>query len=74
MIQGYQPERGDIMWLDFNPQAGHEQAGFRPALVLSPKSYNKKIGLALVCPITTKVKNFLFEVQLLVFCLNSLYP
>ncbi|MBI4370781.1 MAG: endoribonuclease MazF [Elusimicrobia bacterium] len=56
------PDRGDIVWLEFNPQSGHEQAGHRPALVLSPKSYNKKVGLALVCPITSQIKGYPFEV------------
>ena len=50
------------MWLDFNPQAGHEQAGRRPALVISPLLYNKKVGLALLCPITSQVKGYPFEV------------
>lgn len=58
----YNPKRGDIIWLTFNPQAGHEQAGRRPALVLSPESYNAKVGLAILCPITTKVKGYPFEV------------
>jgi mRNA interferase MazF len=58
----YLPDRGDAVWLMFDPQAGHEQAGRRPALVLSPVSYNRKVGLALVCPITTQVKGFPFEV------------
>ena len=58
------PDRGDVVWLTFNPQAGHEQAGRRPALVLSPSAYNGKVGLALVCPITSRVKNFPFEVAL----------
>jgi mRNA interferase MazF len=58
----YHPERGDIIRLTFNPQAGHEQAGRRPALVLSPESYNAKVGLAILCPITTKVKGYPFEV------------
>jgi mRNA interferase MazF len=57
----YIPEAGDIVWLQFNPQAGHEQAGHRPALVLSPAKYNK-IGLMLCCPMTTKVKGYPFEV------------
>ncbi|MCF6311378.1 MAG: type II toxin-antitoxin system PemK/MazF family toxin [Verrucomicrobiales bacterium] len=52
------------MWLQFNPQAGHEQRGKRPALVLSPKSYNSKVGLALFCPITSKVKGYPFEVMI----------
>ena len=58
------PDRGDIVWLNFNPQAGHEQAGRRPALVLSPKSYNGKTGLALLCPVTTAAKGYPFEVPL----------
>ena len=58
----YIPERGDAVWLDFDPQAGHEQRGRRPAFVLSPASYNKKVGLMVVCPITTKVKGYPFEV------------
>ena len=64
MPSPYVPERGDIVWLEFNPQAGHEQAGRRPALVISPKGYNKKVGLALFCPITTQVKGYPFEVVL----------
>lgn len=61
---GYVPERGDLVWLTFNPQAGHEQAGRRPALVLSPAAYNGKVGLALLCPITSQVKGYPFEVPL----------
>ncbi len=57
----YIPDRGDIVWLDFNPQAGKEQAGLRPALVLSGKTYNKT-GLMLTCPITSKVKGYPFEI------------
>lgn len=60
----YIPGKGDIVWIDFNPQSGHEQAGRRPALVLSPYNYNAKIGLVLVCPITSKVKNFSFETKI----------
>jgi len=60
----YQPERGDVVWLDFNPQAGHEQAGRRPALVISPFSYNQKVGLAIFCPITNQEKGYPFEVKL----------
>ncbi|MBE3588364.1 MAG: endoribonuclease MazF [Thermoanaerobacteraceae bacterium] len=60
----YVPERGDIIWLQFDPQAGHEQAGKRPALVISPEPYNKKVGLALMCPITSKTKGYPFEVLL----------
>lgn len=59
----YIPERGDIVWLDFNPQSGHEQAGRRPALVLSYKKYNEKIGLGIFCPITSKEKAYPFEVK-----------
>ncbi|WP_445143371.1 endoribonuclease MazF [Dyella sp. Tek66A03] len=58
----YVPEAGDIVWLHFDPQAGHEQAGHRPALVLSPASYNGRLGLMLCCPMTTQVKDYPFEV------------
>ena len=58
------PERGDVVWLQFNPQTGSEQAGHRPALVISPKSYNQRVGLALVCPITSRIKGYPFEVEL----------
>jgi len=58
----YIPDSGDIVWIMFNPQAGHEQAGHRPALVLSPKVYNGKVGLAILCPITSQVKGYPFEV------------
>ena len=64
MPRTYVPDRGDIVWLQFNPQAGHEQAGRRPAIVVSPKAYNKKVGLALFCPITSNVKGYPFEVIL----------
>lgn len=60
----YIPDRGDIVWLDFNPQKGHEQQGHRPALVLSPKAYNTLTSLALFVPITSKVKGYPFEVVL----------
>lgn len=60
----YVPDRGDAVWLDFTPQAGHEQAGHRPGLVLSPEFYNRKARLALLCPITRQVKGYPFEVQL----------
>ena len=60
----YIPERGDLVWLTFNPQVGHEQAGRRPALVLSPTAYNSKVGLAIFCPITNQVKGYPFEVIL----------
>lgn len=58
----YVPERGDLVWVSFNPQVGHEQAGRRPALVLSPSTYNDKVGLAIVCPITNQRKGYTFEV------------
>ena len=58
------PDRGDIVWVDFDPQAGHEQAGRRPALIVSPQSYNQKVGLALLCPITNQRKGYPFEVPL----------
>ena len=58
----YIPNRGDIVWITFNPQAGHEQAGRRPALVLSPAAYNGKVGLAILCPITSQIKGYPFEV------------
>lgn len=58
----YIPHRGDIVWLNFTPQAGHEQMGRRPALVLSPEKYNKKTGLAVCCPITSNIKGYPFEV------------
>lgn len=60
----YIPERGDIVWLDLNPSKGHEQKGVRPALIISPKLYNAKTDLALVCPITSVVKGYSFEVEL----------
>jgi mRNA interferase MazF len=60
----YVPDRGDIVWLDLDPQAGHEQAGRRPALVLSPRRYNGRVGLMLCCPLTTKLKGYPFEVPL----------
>ena len=63
-MPSFSPDRGDIVWLDFDPQSGREQAGRRPALVLSPRSYNQKVGLALVCPITSQVKGYPFEVVL----------
>jgi len=62
--QGYVPDAGHIVWLEFSPQAGHEQAGRRPGLVLSPRSYNEKSSVALFCPVTSKVKGYPFEVLL----------
>lgn len=64
MAGAYCPARGDIIWLMFDPQAGHEQAGRRPAFVLSPQSYNRQVGLVLCCPITSLVKGYPFEVAL----------
>ena len=60
----YVPRRGDIVWLSFDPQAGHEQAWGRPAFVVSPEAYNRKTGLFLACPITSKIKGYPFEVAL----------
>jgi mRNA interferase MazF len=60
----YVPRRGDLVWLTFDPQAGHEQAGRRPAFVLSPEPYNRKTCLFLACPVTSKVKGYPFEVSL----------
>jgi mRNA interferase MazF len=60
----YVPDAGDVVWLNFTPQAGHEQAGHRPALVLSPAAYNGKAGLMLCCPMTTQIKNYPFEVAI----------
>ena len=62
MARGYTPDRGDLVWLDMNPQAGREQAGRRPAVVISPSSYNGKVGLALFCPVTSRIKGYPFEV------------
>jgi mRNA interferase MazF len=60
----YVPDRGDVVWLTFDPQAGHEQSGRRPAVVLSPKSYNAPAGLAILCPVTSQIKDYPFEVLL----------
>ena len=62
MRSSYVPDAGDIVWVSFNPQAGHEQAGHRPAVVLSPASYNSKTSLMVCCPMTTRIKNYPFEV------------
>ncbi|HEX5725851.1 MAG TPA: endoribonuclease MazF [Longimicrobiaceae bacterium] len=64
MSTSYVPERGDVVWIQLNPQAGHEQAGRRPALVVSPAAYNGRVGLALLCPITSQVKGYPFEVAI----------
>lgn len=58
------PDCGDIVWLEFDPQAGREQAGHRPAVVLSPASYNARAGMMLCCPTTTKIKDYPFEVAI----------
>lgn len=58
----YVPRRGDLVWISLNPQAGHEQAGRRPAVVISPAAYNAKVGLALLCPVTSRAKGYPFEV------------
>ena len=63
MSAAYVPDTGDFIWLMFDPQAGREQAGRRPALVLSPRIYNAKSGLALLCPITSQIQGYPFEVQ-----------
>lgn len=62
MPSPYVPEAGDIVWLSFDPQVGREQAGHRPAVVLSPALYNAKTSLMVCCPVTTKIKNYPFEV------------
>jgi mRNA interferase MazF len=58
------PGRGDLVWVDFTPQLGHEHAGRRPALVLSPREYNERVGLAVMCPVTRQIKAYPFEVRL----------
>ena len=63
-MSSYIPKRGDAVWLDFNPQKGREQAGRRPAFIVSPASYTGKVGLALLCPITSRVKGYPFEVAI----------
>ncbi len=62
MPRAYVPDAGDVVWLEFDPQAGHEQAGHRPALVISPTAYNVKAGLMVCCPLSTKIKGHPFEV------------
>lgn len=64
MPSGYVPDRGEVVWLHFDPQFGHEEAGRRPAVVVSPRAYNGKVGLALFCPVTKRVKGYPFEVPL----------
>ena len=63
-MSDYTPDRGDVVWINMNPQAGHEQAGRRPAVVLSPRAYNGKVGLALFCPVTNQIKGYPFEVTI----------
>ena len=60
--KGYVPQRGDVVWITLNPQSGHEQAGRRPAMVLSPGIYNEKVELAILCPVTNQIKGYPFEV------------
>ena len=62
MAQSYVPDAGDIVWISFDPQTGHEQAGHRPAVVLSPAAYNAKTSLMVCCPMTRQIKNYPFEV------------
>ena len=62
--RAFVPQRGDVVWIALNPQAGHEQAGRRPSVVVSPRSYNGKVGLGLFCPITSRAKGYPFEVPL----------
>lgn len=62
MMDNYIPNRGDVVWINMNPQVGHEQSGRRPAVVLSPYSYNAKVGLALFSPVTNQIKGYPFEV------------
>lgn len=64
MVDSFIPDRGDIIWIEFDPQAGKEQAGHRPALVLSEKRYNQIVGLSILCPITSREKGYPFEVKI----------
>jgi mRNA interferase MazF len=61
-VADYVPEAGDVVWLQFDPQAGHEQAGHRPAMVLSPARYNAARGMMICCPMTSRIKGYVFEV------------
>lgn len=67
----YIPEKGDLVWLEFNPQAGHEQNGHRPAICISQKLYNQKTGMALFCPVTSQIKGYPFEVVLTGHSING---
>ncbi|PJF39682.1 MAG: mRNA-degrading endonuclease [Chloroflexi bacterium] len=60
----YTPARGDVVWVNLNPRTGHEQAGRRPVVILTPQDYNQKVGLAIVCPITSQDKNYPFDVHI----------
>lgn len=62
--KSYTPSRGDVVWINFNPTKGREQKGSRPALVISPRSYNERVGMMLACPITSQIKGYPFEVRL----------
>ncbi|HQO09542.1 MAG TPA: endoribonuclease MazF [Clostridiales bacterium] len=64
MVKQYIPQKGDLVWLDFTPQSGHEQSGRRPAIVLSPSEYNEKTGLGIFCPLSSKEKGYPFEVKI----------
>ncbi len=64
MVKSYVPEKGDLVWLNFTPQSGHEQSGRRPAVVISPSEYNGKTGLGIFCPLSSKEKGYPFEVQI----------
>ena len=71
MVAAYIPDSGDVIWLHFDPQAGHEQAGHRPAIVLSPKAYNSRTGLCLVVPVTNQSKGYPFELTLPAGCTTT---
>ncbi len=64
MVKSYVPEKGDLVWLNFTPQSGHEQSGRRPAVVISPSEYNGKTGLGIFCPLSSKEKGYPFEVKI----------
>jgi len=64
MTDNYIPDRGGVIWISLNPQAGHEQSGRRPVLVLSPAAYNGKVGMAIMCPITDQIKGYPYEVEI----------
>ena len=71
MVAAYVPDSGDVIWLNFDPQAGHEQAGHRPAIVLSPKAYNSRTGLCLAVPVTNQSKGYPFELPLPAGCATT---